>query len=88
MKPNKAVYDKTPHDHGYDDLETMIRELFESDTDPGEVHVCPRCGGMFSVQVEQYARRERKLTGIRGSCRDCGAGIAVEMAGAPKWVQT
>jgi len=88
MKTNKAVSDKTSREHGYDYLVIMIRELFESDTDPGEVHVCPRCGGMFSVQFEQYARGERKLTGIRGWCKDCGTEIAIEMAGAPKWVQT
>lgn len=73
---------------GYNDLERLLDRLSKATTDPGEIHVCPVCGGDLHVRFEPYIRDGKSFLGLHAFCESCDAAIATDYAQLPpEWLQ-
>jgi predicted RNA-binding Zn-ribbon protein involved in translation (DUF1610 family) len=73
----------------HDQLEQMLQRLANSENDPGEVHVCPVCGGKLGVRFEVYKRKTKRILGVLAQCDTCGTAAAIDMGEPlPSWVQS
>ncbi len=68
-------------------IDELLDKLIKSDSDPGEIHICPICGGEIHVWFGAYKRFERKF-GVTVDCKSCGIKMAVDYAiSPPPWIQ-
>jgi len=69
-------------------LKELVNNLLEAETDPGEVHHCPVCGGQVRVIFSAYTRHGRELLGVQVWCEGCQIALAMDGGGPiPKWVR-
>jgi hypothetical protein len=66
----------------------LIDQLMSATSDPGEIHVCPICGGSLHVRFQPYTRGSKAMLGVQAFCESCGIAVAVDAARPPlKWLE-
>jgi predicted RNA-binding Zn-ribbon protein involved in translation (DUF1610 family) len=75
-------------DKKHGDLKQLLNRLSKAPSNPGEIHVCPECGGRLHVRIGTYTRQGKSLLGISASCESCGAAMAIDYARwTPEWLK-
>ncbi len=64
----------------------LIDRLMKAPSDPGEIHICPVCGGRLHVHFDLYSRGDKKITGIQCWCEECELAMAIDTADLPVWL--
>lgn len=69
-------------------IDELLDKLIELDSDPGEIHTCPVCGGKIHIWFGAYQRFEQELFGATVKCEACGIQMAFDYATSPpSWVK-
>ena len=66
----------------------LIHRLLSQESNPGELHECPRCGGVLHVRFELYTRHRRPMVGVNLFCENCDLRLARDysIGNSPKWL--
>jgi hypothetical protein len=76
-------------DHEDKLIDELLDNLIKSDTDPGEIHICPICEGELHVWFGAYKRLDESLFGATVECKLCGIQMATDYAiPPPSWLNT
>jgi len=79
-KPNVADHTK---------LREKAQALLHEPRDPGEIHVCPVCGGRAHFRFRTYLRRTKRMVGVHAWCESCHNEMAMDfLSPIPGWAQT
>jgi len=67
----------------------LVANLLTRTDDPGDVHICPICGGILHTQFEPYKRNRRDLLGVIVKCDHCGISVGIDFDGSdlPSWLE-
>ena len=66
----------------------LLDRLRKMTIDPGEIHICPICGGKLHVKFGSYERRGKSLLGVQVSCETCDVEMAVDyVQSPPEWLK-
>lgn len=84
MKKERSV----PVDLAEAKLMDWAEMLLRMESDPGEVHECPICGGKAHIEVEVYGSEGRKKVGVQIWCEGCQIVMALDGRGPiPAWAK-
>ena len=86
-----------PHGMGYrvlreppservDALLPLLRDLLQSDIDPGGKHACPICGQIFDILFEYYKEFSNELD-ISSDCKTCNVCVFFKSNRIPSWAR-
>jgi ssDNA-binding Zn-finger/Zn-ribbon topoisomerase 1 len=69
-------------------IQELLDKLIKSDSDPGEIHICPICEGELHVWFGAYKRGNMSLFGVTVKCKSCGFQMAVDYGvPPPQWAK-
>ena len=69
-----------------DALLPLLRKLLESESDPGEKHICPVCGEAAKISFEYYLEIPSELD-IAFECRTCSICVFFKSNKVPAWAR-
>ena len=69
-----------------DALLPILRQLLQSETDPGEKYICPICDKEFKITFEYLLELPDELD-ISSDCRTCNFYVFFKSNGIPKWAR-
>ena len=69
-------------------IDNLVHRLINTTNDPGEIHICPICGGVLHVKFSAYVRHRKKMIGVNIWCDKCKIDIMSDykVENAPPWI--
>lgn len=77
---------REPPQDRVDVLLPLLRQLLQSQADPGENHICPMCGQEIIISFEYYIEIPSELD-VSSDCRTCNIAVFFKSDKIPKWVR-
>jgi hypothetical protein len=69
-------------------INKLVFDLEHRETDPGEIHSCPICGGQIHVTFSIYhGRKGKEKLGVGVRCDKCRYIMSADGGSIPKWVK-
>jgi hypothetical protein len=72
-----------------EELIKLTDSLLDQHSPPQEAYHCPKCGGLFHVQLSIYGKQGRKKLGLMAWCENCGPALARDFNAVrvPRWLR-
>lgn len=72
-----------------DKLDKLVQKIIVEMTEPGEIHVCPICGGVLHVRFLPYERVDILLLEVNTFCESCEKNMfaTYQVEKMPQWIK-